>query len=219
MTALADDLRARLAAAGDPVRAVAQQAYMKSSMPFHGVPVPEVRRLTRAAAKETTDAAALRTTARELWDEASRREERYAAMQLLALRPVRADPAVVPLVEHMVRAGQWWDFTDDLAHRLAEALDARPEDTAALLRVWSRDEDFWMRRIAIIAQLGRGDRVDPVLLTDVIEPNAADREFFIRKAIGWALREYARVEPDWVRRFVAGHELSPLSVREALKHL
>ncbi|MEU1970409.1 DNA alkylation repair protein [Microbacterium sp. NPDC019599] len=216
---LADDIRAALVAAADPARAPGQQAYMKSAMPFRGVAVPEVRRITRAAAKGTTDAATLRAAAAQLWDEASHREERYAAMQLLGLRPLRGDPAVVPLVEHMVRTGRWWDITDELAHRIAEALDARPDETAALVRFWSGDADFWMRRLAILAQLGRRDRVDRMLLTDVIEPNAGDREFFIRKAIGWALREYARVEPDWVRAFVASHELSPLTVREALKHL
>ena len=84
---------------------------------------------------------------------------------------------------------------------------------------WSGDEDLWIRRIAILSQLGRRDRVDRELLSDVIEPNLGDREFFIRKAIGWALREYARVDPDWVRSFVAAHDLSPLSRREATKHL
>jgi 3-methyladenine DNA glycosylase AlkD len=78
---------------------------------------------------------------------------------------------------------------------------------------------MWVRRLAILSQLGRRDRVDRALLADVIEPNRADGEFFIRKAIGWALREYARVDPDWVREYVAGHELSALTRREALKHL
>jgi 3-methyladenine DNA glycosylase AlkD len=192
---------------------------MKSAMPFYGVPVPEVRRIARAATKGMTDAAALRGAAIELWDGASHREERYAAMAILALGPLKADPGLIPLVEHMVRTGQWWDITDELAHRLAEALDARPEPTAALMRVWSVDGDFWIRRSSILSQLGRRERLDPALLADTIAPNTDDREFFIRKAIGWALREYARIEPDWVRRFVADHELSPLSVREALKHL
>ncbi|QIG40670.1 DNA alkylation repair protein [Microbacterium sp. 4R-513] len=218
-SALPDAIRAALRAAADAERAPGQQAYMKSAMPFYGVAVPEVRRLTRAAAQRTTDASALLSASRQLWDEASHREERYAAMALLALRPLRADPAVLPLAEHMVRTGQWWDITDELAHRLAEALDARPDETAALVRRWAVDDDFWMRRLAILAQLGRRDRVDPDLLTDAIEPNTADGEFFIRKAIGWALREYARVQPDWVRRFVAHHDLSALTVREALKHI
>ncbi|TDN92909.1 DNA alkylation repair protein [Microbacterium sp. BK668] len=218
-TALAQAIRAALRAAADPERARAQQAYMKSAMPFHGVALPEVRRLTSAAAKGTTDAAYLLAAADELWDGASHREERYAAMALIALNPLRADPAVLPRVEHMVRTGRWWDITDDVAHRMAEALDARPRDTADLVRRWAVDEDLWIRRVAIISQLDRRDRLDETLLADAIEPNTADGEFFIRKAIGWALRQHARVAPDWVRRFVAGHDLSPLTVREALKHI
>jgi 3-methyladenine DNA glycosylase AlkD len=216
---LVADIRAALRAAADPAIAPGQQAYMKSDMPFLGVRVPEARRIARTLAKAETDAAQLRSAALELWDAASHREERYAAMALLALRPLRADPDNVPAIEHMVRTGQWWDFTDELAHRLADLHDARPDETAALVRRWSRDDDFWIRRIAILSQLGRGARLDRRLISDVIEPNIADSEFFIRKAIGWALREYARVDPDWVRAFASAHDLSPLSSREALKHL
>lgn len=192
---------------------------MKSAMPCLGVRVPEVRRLTRSSVHGVIDTAALIALAVDLWDRATHREERYAAMAVLGVRPLRGDPALVTHVEHMVRTGQWWDYTDDLAHRLADLHDARPEDTAVLARRWAEDDDFWIRRIAILSQLGRRDRVDPLLLTDVIEPNLDDREFFIRKAIGWALREYARVRPEWVRTFADTHTLSPLSRREALKHL
>ena len=219
MSELAEAIRAALAASADPARAPGQQAYMKSAMPFYGVPLPEVRRLTKSAATGMTDAATLRATAIQLWDEASHREERYAAIHLLGQRALRADPGVLPIVEHMVRTGQWWDITDELAHHVAEALDARPVETTALVLKWSVDQDFWMRRIAILSQLGRRDRVDPVLLAAVIQSNSDDPEFFIRKAIGWALREYARVAPDWVRAYVEGTPLSPLSRREALKHI
>jgi len=192
---------------------------MKSAMPFLGIPVPEVRRLTRACTRGETDAATLRATALALWDDASHREERYAALALLALAPLRGDGQVVPLIEHMVRTGAWWDFTDELVHRVAALHERDPVATAALVRRWSTDGDLWMRRLAILSQLGCGDRVDPVLMAEVIEPNLSDPEFFIRKAIGWALRDYARVAPDWVRDFCATHELSPLSRREALRRL
>ncbi len=192
---------------------------MKSAMPFYGVPVPEARRIARASANGITDADVLLESALHLWNDATHREERYAAMTLLGLRPLRGDPRLIPVIEHMVCTGRWWDITDELAHRLADAHDARPAETADLVRRWSVDDDFWIRRIAILSQLGRRARVDRDLLAEVIEPNTDDREFFIRKAIGWALREYARVDPEWVRRFVAEHGLSPLSVREALKRL
>lgn len=213
------EIRERLRAAADPTRAAGQQAYMKSAMPYLGVSVPEARRIARLAGKSLTEARAIRTAALILWNEADYREERYAAMALLGLRVARGDPANLPLIEHMVRTGQWWDITDELAHRLAELHDADPGPTAALVLRWCRDGDLWIRRIAILSQLGRRERVRADLLAGTIEPNLADRDFFIRKAIGWALREYARIDPDWVREFVATHELSPLSRREALRHL
>jgi 3-methyladenine DNA glycosylase AlkD len=212
-------IRAALEASADPDRAEGQQAYMKSAMPFLGVSVPEVRRITRAQAKGEKDADVLRDAARRMWDEATHREHRYAGMQLLALPPGRGSARLVPLIEHMVRTGRWWDITDELAHRVAELLDARPAETGILMRSWSTDDDLWMRRLAIIAQLGRRDRVDRELLAEVIAPNLDDPEFFIRKAIGWALRDCARTHPDWVSEYAETHRLSPLSRREALKHL
>ena len=215
---LADDIRSALRDAADPERAAGQQTYMKSAMPFLGVRVPDARRVARTLARGR-DAATLRATALVLWDDAGFREERYAAMALLSLRPLRGDPDLVPLLERFVRTGQWWDYTDELAHRLGDLHDARPVETAALVHRWARDPDLWIRRIAILSQLGRGIRLDPAVLADTIAPNAADPEFFLRKAIGWALREYARVAPEWVRAYVDEHEVSPLTRREALKHL
>ena len=216
----AAEVRARLRAVAVPERAAGQQAYMKSAMPYLGVTVPDARRAARdvARADGLGDTASAVSLARELWDGAGYREERYAAQALLALRGVDGDRGILPTIEHMVRTGRWWDFTDELAHRFPPLLK-RWEGTADLLRTWSTDEDMWMRRVAIIAQLGRKDAVDRDLLADVIEPNLGDPEFFIRKAIGWALRDVARVDPAWVGAYAASHELSPLSRREALKHL
>ena len=219
MPQLVASVRHALRLAADPTRAAAQQAYMKSAMPFLGVRVPEARSTALRAAKGIQDAKLLREAARRLWDDAGFREERYAAMALLVMAPASDNLTVVALIEHMVRSGQWWDYTDDLAHRLAEMHDRAPVEAAALARRWSRDENLWIRRIAILSQLGRCDRVDAALLDDVIAPNAGDTDFFVRKAIGWALRDYARVDAEWVREYVAEHELSPLSGREALKHL
>lgn len=217
-SALVGDIRAALREAADPSRAAGQQAYMKSAMPFLGVRVPEVRRRVAEVAGRADPVTRL-SAARLLWDNATHREERYAAMALLRHRGLRGDPRLVPVVEHLVRTGAWWDITDELAHRLGDLLDARPDETAAVMRAWAQDDDLWIRRIAILCQLGRRNRVDQALLADTIGPNAADSEFFIRKAIGWALRDHARTDPAWVRGFVATRDLSPLSVREALKHL
>lgn len=196
---------------------------MRSAMPFLGVRVPDVRSLVRELARQhpPTDLAALERDARRLWDEAQYREERYAGSALCGLRAARGRWELVPLYRHMIVTGAWWDHVDETVHRLAELHDAHPERTATLVRGWAIEPDRWLRRAAILSQLGRRDRVDQVLLAAVIEPNLADREFFVRKAIGWALRDYARVRPEWVSAFVRTHDatISPLSRREALKHL
>lgn len=215
-------IRDALRDAADADRAPGMQAYMKSAMPYRGVPVPKARSIAKAAvrAHPLLTLHDLETAVLTLWDEAEFREERYAASALLATKIGAGRLELVPLYEHLATTGAWWDHVDDLAHRIAELHDAHPSETAAIVRRWSTAADFWLRRLAIISQLGRKDRVDPALLAEVIEPNIAEREFFVRKAIGWALREYARVEPEWVRMFVADHEdLSGLSKREALKHL
>ncbi|WGX95488.1 DNA alkylation repair protein [Nocardioides sp. L-11A] len=214
-------VRTSLRAAADASLAPGQQAYMKSAMPFLGVRVPDVRRLVRTLVRDLgiADPAELTTAARELWDDATHREERYAAAALLGLRPLKGDLALVPFHEHVARTGAWWDHVDEAAHRIADLHDAHPEETARIVLRWSTDDFLWVRRLAILSQLGRRDRVDRDLLTTLIEPNLADPDFFIRKAIGWSLREVARLHPDWVRAYADGHDLSPLSRREALKHL
>lgn len=218
---LAAAIRAALREAADPAIAPGQQAYMKSAMPFLGVRGPEVRRLTRSLVRErhVRDAPVLAAAARALWDGATHREERYAASELLASRPLRGDWSLVPLLEHIARTGQWWDHVDGIAGRVAALHDAHPAATADLVRGWARDDDVWIRRLAIISQLGRRDRTDRLLLAEAIEPSIGDREFFLRKAIGWALRDLARTDPTWVLAYVERTDLSPLSRREALKHL
>jgi 3-methyladenine DNA glycosylase AlkD len=221
MDDLVTSIRRMLREHADPALAAGQQAYMKSTMPFLGVRVPEVRRLTKAATRSSppADLEDLERSARRLWDEATHREERYAAAALTALRLAKGRLELLPLYEHIAVTGAWWDHVDEVAHRIADLHDAHPEPTAQAVRPWGTSDDMWLRRLAILSQLGRRERVDRALLVEVIEPNVADPEFFVRKAIGWALREVARVDPGWVQTFADEHELSPLSRREALKHL
>ena len=131
------------------------------------------------------------------------------------------EPARVPMVEEPVVTGAWWDYADPIAARgMGTMLAAHPRPVKALLRDWARDGDIWKRRTAILAQLRAGRATDTALLADAIRPSIADPEFFLRKGIGWALREYSRTDPGWVLAFTETHTgLSPLSRREALKHL
>ncbi len=224
MSALADRIRAGLRAGADPARAEGNAAYMKvesrGALPYLGVRRPEVRRISREAAREQpTDEDAMIATVRELWDHAEHAEERYAAQDLLGLPWAHGRMDLLDLHRHMALTGAWWDHVDEVVHRVADLVATHPEEMRPVLLAWSVDPSMWLRRLAILAQLGHRDQVDRELLTAVIEPNVEDPEFFVRKAIGWALREVARHHPDWVREFVDTHPLSPLSRREALKHL
>jgi 3-methyladenine DNA glycosylase AlkD len=224
---LVDTIRADLAAAGDPTQATAMQAYMKSTMPFHGVPTPERRRLTRAAVTRVgapRDRATWQAIVTELWDGATHREERYVAVDLCAMRSARSwqDASLIPLYDHFVVTGAWWDHVDAVAIALlGPILRADRSTVEPIVRAWMTDDDLWRRRTSIILQNGAKDATDDDLLADAVVANLDDRDFFIRKSIGWALRERAKSDPDWVRAFVAAHadRLSPLSRREATKHL
>ena len=211
--------------AADPVRAPQQQAYMKSEMPFLGVTVPECRRIAGSVFKAhpLPDAPAWEAAILDLWRNAAHREERYAAVGLLLFKRYSRwiEPARVPMVEELVVTGAWWDYVDAIAGRgMGTMLAAHPRPVKSLLRKWATDDNCWKRRTAILAQLrGRG-ATDRKLLADVIGPSIGEQEFFLRKGIGWALREFSKTDPDWVVEFVESHaELSALSRREALKHL
>ena len=217
--------RAGLAALGDPAAAADMQRYMKSAMPFHGVPAPARERLMREliAAHPLDGATELAAAADALWDGATRREERYLATGLVGHRRYAGLPDVgwVPRYRHWIVTGAWWDHVDEIASRLVGALLRRhPDELTPIVRGWSVDPDPWLRRTSIICQLKSGPGTDLDLLTDAIDANVGDRDFFLRKGIGWALRQHARVDPGWVQAFVdARPTLSPLSRKEALKHL
>jgi 3-methyladenine DNA glycosylase AlkD len=222
--ALVDAVRAALAAAADPVAAEPMQRYMKSAMPYYGVRLPEVRRLGRAVftARRLPDRSTWEATVRAMFDGATHREERYAALALVAHRYYRpyTDVESLRLYEHLIRTGAWWDLVDETSHRVGDVLRSYRGEVSGVIRRWARSDSLWIRRSSIICQVGHKAETDLDLLRDAIEPNIADRDFFIRKAIGWALRDVAYVEPDWVRTFVNTHGgLAPLSKREALKHL
>lgn len=225
-------VRAALAAEADPERAESSQRYMRSAMPFRGVTMPRLRSVVRRLAADpehrVTDRAAFEATVRELWDSAAYREERYAATALAGHPAYRAwqDPAALDLYRHLVTTGAWWDHVDDLAgHHVGRVLSAFRAQTTPVVRAWAVEDDLWLRRTAILCQLLHKADTDVALLEEVLDANLLGSrfgdEFFVRKAVGWALRQHARVDPDWVRGYVAarGDRLSGLSRREALKHL
>lgn len=217
---------AALAAGGDPEKAAQQQRYMKSELPYRGFTAPELKALLRPllASYEPVDRATWERTVRDLWDGATHREERYAAIAVARHRKARdwLAPESVPLFRHLIVTGAWWDLVDETAqHLVRPALVAHREAMTAVLWDWATDEDLWIRRTAVICQLGLRTDTDLDLLVHAIDANVDDPTFWLRKAIGWALRDYARTDPGWVQAEVLRHgdRLSGLSRREALKHL
>jgi 3-methyladenine DNA glycosylase AlkD len=201
------------------------QAYMKSAMPYLGVPTPALRSSCKKvfAAFPLASAKAWRDGVLSLWRGAEHREERYAAIELAGDCRARAFQTIeaLPMYEEMIVTGAWWDYVDTLAsHRVGELLGQYPREMKRVMRVWSRSDDLWKRRSSILCQLGFKDNTDVNLLYACIEPSIERPEFFLRKAIGWALRQYAWTDAEEVMRYVAENEtrLSGLSKREALKN-
>ena len=197
---------------------------MKSSTPYCGVTLPLLRRTCKALFAGTTFANRQEWRRRilELWRGARFREERYAAIMLTGAKCAAAFqiPQEMPVYEEIIVSGAWWDFVDEVATgRVGPILQAYPAPMKML--VWSRSDNLWKRRTSILCQLRFKQDTDLDLLYACIEPSLGSNEFFLRKAIGWALREYAWTDPVAVRKYVRGHKerLSGLSRREALKNI
>jgi 3-methyladenine DNA glycosylase AlkD len=218
-------LRTALAAAGDPARAEGSRAYLKSEMPLHGVGVAELRRICRQVFADVAfgGSPAFAAEVLAIWRGARFRDERHAAIELTGMREVLPfqTPAALPMYEEMIVTGAWWDLVDTLAtHRVGGILRDHPRTMKPMMRAWSRGPDMWKRRTAIISQNKHKQATDLELLYACIAPSIDSKEFFLRKAIGWALREVAWWNPEEARRYVAAHpELSGLSKREALKNV
>ncbi|HEY6456746.1 MAG TPA: DNA alkylation repair protein [Steroidobacteraceae bacterium] len=219
-------LRKALRQAADPVKALIMQAYMKSEMPYHGVPTPLLRQICKLAFADVEFPTAMAWQGQVLgmWRAAQFREERYAALYLT--RDQRAlryqTPSAMKIYEELIVTGAWWDYVDEIAaNRIGPILRQYPAPIRRRMLSWSRSADMWKRRTAILCQLGSKAHTDTALLYGCIEPSLGSREFFLRKAIGWALRQYAWTDAAEVKRYVRRNRarLSALSVREALKNI
>jgi 3-methyladenine DNA glycosylase AlkD len=190
---LVASVRAELARLADPARAEPERAYLKSELPLHGIYAREQRAVCRRVFAEhpLQTFESWRDTVRELWCEARFREERYAAIALTGERRYRSYQVLeaLPLYEELIVTGAWWDLVDPLAtHRVGDLLRGRPNGVGRAMRAWSRSPDRWKRRTSILCQIRFKADTDLDLLYACIEPNLGDRDFFVRKAIGWALR-------------------------------
>lgn len=219
--ALARFVSDELGKLANPDDAGPMQAYLKTDMPFFGVKRPARKPIARETKKRfaPANAAEYEAGVSALW-RLPHREEKYAAIDYARQHRAFITFDALPLFERMVREGQWWDLVDDIASNLVGrvALDA-PESMRPVLEAWIDDDDLWIRRTAILAQLKHKDVTDAAMLFDFCARRMHEKVFWMRKAIGWALRDYSRTDAAAVRSFLLEHrsELSGLSFREAKK--
>ena len=216
------ELRAALAAAGDAERAAAMGRYMRDQFAFFGVPTPQRRAITKQvlaplAAPSPTDLEEIGPLA---W-RVDEREMQYAAVDVLSRHVALARPELLDVVRSLVITKSWWDTVDALAASVVGPLVRENPDLVDTLDEWIAGDELWLARTAILHQLSYKGDTDADRLFRYSLAWASCPDFFARKAIGWALRQYARTDPDAVGAFVADYRdvLSPLTVREASKHL
>ena len=214
---------AALAALADPSKAAGMQAYMKTDMPFYGVQKADRVKILRELAQEfpPSDQAEYEALVTALW-ELDHREEKYLALGVARHFRQYVVPGMLPLYRDLIVDGAWWDLVDEVAtHLICDLVVRHPDEVWPTVDAWIDDDDMWLRRTAIICQVGAKENTDAARLFRFCETRAFEKEFFIRKAIGWALRQHARVDPYAVARFVSEHreQLSGLSYREATKHI
>lgn len=229
-------VRPALEAAIVPGKAEGMAAYMKHKGLFLGVPKPQRAAVQRVLFREhaLTEPEQLTATVAKIWSQARYREERYLALDLLNLPRHKKllGPHALPLLERLVVEGAWWDLVDACSGPLGLVLDKDRAAMTEAMRSWAQATDLWKRRSAIICQLKLKEATDADLLFEAIESALSapglvsdlpekEQRFFLNKAAGWGLRQYARIEPQAVRDYVASHKdaLPRLTQSEALKHV
>ena len=206
------------ASAYDPDSAVKMAAYMKNRFPFLGINKPKRAELSKEFLKEKKKDTEID------WDfifkcySMQEREFHYLAIDyLLSVKNLlKADD--IAKVETLITDNSWWDSVDSIDSILGDMVLRFPELKPVMLN-FAASDNIWLRRSAIDFQLKYKDKTDTALLSQIIELNLGSNEFFIKKAIGWILREYSKTNKEWVGMFIQTHDLSPLSVREAGKYI
>lgn len=207
--------------AAQPEIAAGQAAYMKNQFAFHGIKTPLRRKLQKPfLQKEALPAQGkLEAVVQKLWA-LPEREYQYFAQELVQKYARRFHVGDLALLEYMITTKPWWDTVDFIAsHLVAEYFRKYPELRSEVTSRWLDSGNIWLQRSTMLFQLHYKEETDYQFLALVINRLLGSNEFFINKAIGWALRQYARIDPYWVKNFAARTELNSLSRREALKHL
>jgi 3-methyladenine DNA glycosylase AlkD len=206
----------------NPADAGAMKKYMRDQFEFLGIKTPARAALMKEFIKEhgLPPLGELDAIVRDLWS-LPQREFQYTANGLIGRLQKKLEPDFISTLEYLIVTKSWWDTVDSVAGDTVGAHFKRfPKIREKYLKKWRRSDNFWLRRTALLFQLGYKEETDFELLCEIIRENLGSDEFFINKAIGWALRQYAWTNPAPVKKFVkATKELSPLSRREALKNI
>ena len=214
-----EDIFQGLKEVANPEDAIHMEAYMKDQFEFLGVKTPIRRKLSKVFFKKNSSLAIDWKFIHQAWDNPYR-EMQYVVLDYLQLKQKALTPSDLPKIKKLAQTKPWWDTIDFLCRSVGYISLHYPE-TKKIVLDWSRDKDFWLRRIAIEHQLLQKEETDVQLLEQILINNLNQTEFFINKAIGWALRDYSKTNPDWVLEFIEKYKdkLSKLSIKEGSKYL
>ena len=206
----------------NPAQAGPMKKYMRDQFEYLGIKTPQSAALMKGFIAEhgLPPLEKLDVIVRDLWS-LPQREFQYAAMGLMGKFEKTVGPEFITTIEYLLVTKSWWDTVDTLAgHAVGSQFKRFPKVREKYLKKWRKSKNFWLRRTTLLFQLGYKEETDFDLLSEIVKENLGSDEFFINKAIGWALRQYAHTHPSPVKKFVkATKELHPLSRREALKNI
>ena len=207
--------------AADPEAASAMEKYMRNKFKFYGITSPTRKELSKSFFSKSTlpPFEEIPAIVKHLWN-LPQRELHYFAMELMAKYKKQFEPDTIELIEFMTLNNSWWDTVDYIAAHLAGAYFQKfPDKTNSITGKWNHSDNFWLQRMSLLFQLKYKDKTNTELLSKYIRHLAREKEFFIRKAIGWMLREYSKTNPKFVKKFIDENELSALSKKEGLKRI
>lgn len=204
----------------DPERASQMAGYMKNQFPFLGIPKPKRALLGKEYMKDFKKQQEIDwDLVNTLWS-MSEREFQYLAVDYLLILKNDLQEKDIENIKTLIITKSWWDTVDTLASNIIGVLCLKfPQLIKSHILEWSSSDNIWLIRSAILFQLKYKEKTDAELLGLIIKKNSGTKEFFINKAIGWALREYSKTNKSWVEEFIKGNTLSSLSVREGSKYL
>ncbi len=205
----------------DTAQAAPMKKYMRDQFEYLGIKTPKNAALQKEfyAKHGLPNVSELDMILRDLWS-LPQREFQYVGLGLLNKLEKKLPAKFIKTIEYLIVTKSWWDTVDAIAgHTVGTHFRRFPELRETYLPSWRASKNIWLKRTAILFQLNYKKETDFELLCDIIRENLDSKEFFINKAIGWALRQYARVNPSAVSKFVKSMPLHPLSRREAMKHL